>query len=175
MKKKRIKNGFTLAELSVVIALIAILSVSIVSFTMTIHAHIDNFYSVIDVVDDMTFCRKVVVAWFSHFDTSDYEINVLGQELTAKHLTEGSEYRLYLQQDYDADGELTESTVIAQYDDGQTATYVTNGVIFLSFAKSADGQLVRCDMSCKSVGAGSDSSTRYDVYNFVVGKKVVAQ
>lgn len=170
--KKRIKNGFTLAELSIVIALIAVLSVSIITFTSAIHAHVSTFNTVLDVADDITYCRKMVIAWVSHFDNTEYEIEVFSTEMVATQVETGSRYKLFLQQQFNEDGVMTEGVMVAQYDNGQSGTYATNNVFGVGFGQSNDKRLYKCFIQCSSAGAGSDTSARYERYDFVVHKRV---
>lgn len=170
MMNKYSKRGFTVAELTIVLVLLAVLSVSIISFVSVIQLHIENHDVLLDVVDDLTYCKKTAVAWFSHFDDEEFNFSVENGELLARNKQTGEGYRLFFYS-YGEDKDNRTGMVVAQYDDGRTGTYETKNVTGITFALSADGRMAKCMVSYRTVGAGSDGSVVAERMDFVMARK----
>jgi len=168
------KNGFTLAELTIVLVLLAVLSVSIIGFVSVIHAHIKNYSLLQDVVDDLTFCKKTAVAWFSYFDDEDYELVVNNDQMIARHKQTGSGYMLSFGL-MTPDKDVKKGVMVAQYDDGRTGTYETTMIRSVSFSSGADGKFVRCVIIYDSVGAGSSANAIAERFDFVIARKTAVK
>ena len=73
LKKKRI-SGFTLVELSVVIALLSIITTMVVSFTLLISRHVSDMSKNKDFHEELFYIENIIIdPWLNEFD-NDYTI-----------------------------------------------------------------------------------------------------
>lgn len=73
------KRGFTLLELTIVMAVTAIMAAGIVTFCVTFKGISDSTRAETCVLNDVANIRAAVSDWISFFDTEDYTLNV-GEE-----------------------------------------------------------------------------------------------
>lgn len=73
------KRGFTLLELTIVMAVTAIMAAGIVTFCVTVKGISDSTKAETGVFNDVGSIRAAVSDWISFFDTEDYTLNV-GEE-----------------------------------------------------------------------------------------------
>lgn len=73
------KRGFTLLELTIVMAVTAIMAAGIVTFCVTVKGISDSTKAETGVFNDVASIRAAVSDWVSFFDTEDYTLNV-GEE-----------------------------------------------------------------------------------------------
>ena len=73
------KRGFTLLELTIVMAVTAIMAAGIVTFCVTVKGISDSTKAETGVFNDVASIRAAVSDWISFFDTEDYTLNV-GEE-----------------------------------------------------------------------------------------------
>lgn len=73
------KRGFTLLELTIVMAVTAIMAAGIVTFCVTVKGISDSTRAETGVLNDVANIRAAASDWISFFDTEDYTLNV-GEE-----------------------------------------------------------------------------------------------
>lgn len=74
------KKAFTLAELCVVLALLAIVSTTVVTMSTLIQKRVTRSVNNDKVVDDLTSIELATKNWLTHFDNADYAIEILTLE-----------------------------------------------------------------------------------------------
>ncbi len=166
----RNKKGFTLAELVIALLLLAILSVVIVSFSLTIHANIANFENVVETTDDMAFLKEMVVQWVSHFDSEDYLLTTDGENILATRAEAPSEqYALYLQETDATEGNGHE--LVAEYENW-TGTYKTKAATGARFYSTTVGgnTLIKCSIEYDTTAA--NGKEQFELFSFTVGTRV---
>ena len=91
-KRLKQKKGATLAELCVVMALVAIIGTSIVSFSALVQRRTNTSVQNGAVLEDLTNVEMSLKQWISHFDNANYtfEITDGGQSVTAKSNIDGT-------------------------------------------------------------------------------------
>lgn len=101
------KRGFTLLELTIVLAVVAIMTTGIVTLCASVKSLSDRTQAVSTALNDVATVRKQTTMWLSYFDTPDWTISVDNGATSADDSTTGS----------------TEDTTATRL----TATHVTDG------------------------------------------------
>lgn len=72
------KRGFTLLELTIVLAVVAIMTTGIVTLCASVKGLSDRTKSISTALNDIATVRKQTTMWLSYFDTADWTIAVDG-------------------------------------------------------------------------------------------------
>ena len=83
MIKRNIKKGVTLMEMTIVMALLAIVSFMVVSFSMLVHNNVNAITSENDVLSDFDKVQYVFDTWISTFDNEEYDFFAQDNKLYA--------------------------------------------------------------------------------------------
>lgn len=129
LKKKRI-SGFTLVELSVVIALLAIITTMVVSFTLMTSRRVSEMTNEKTFYDEFFYVENMVLdPWLNEFDNEDTIINSIRSDYQFEGPINGSDvganYRGTTYR-FTFDGKPKSSTYrtfTSQFPDGKTSTY----------------------------------------------------
>ena len=70
------KRGFTLLELTIVLAVVAIMTTGIVTLCASVKGLSDRTQAVSTALNDVATVRKQTTMWLSYFDTADWTISV---------------------------------------------------------------------------------------------------
>ncbi len=70
------KRGFTLLELTIVLAVVAIMTTGIVTLCASVKSLSDRTQAVSTALNDVATVRKQTTMWLSYFDTADWTISV---------------------------------------------------------------------------------------------------
>lgn len=70
------KRGFTLLELTIVLAVVAIMTTGIVTLCASVKGLSDRTKSISTALNDIATVRKQTTMWLSYFDTADWTISV---------------------------------------------------------------------------------------------------
>lgn len=70
------KRGFTLLELTIVLAVVAIMTTGIVTLCASVKSLSDRTQAVSTALNDVATVRKQTTMWLSYFDTADWKISV---------------------------------------------------------------------------------------------------
>lgn len=70
------KRGFTLLELTIVLAVVAIMTTGIVTLCASVKGLSDRTQAVSTALNDVATVRKQTTMWLSYFDTADWKISV---------------------------------------------------------------------------------------------------
>ena len=70
------KRGFTLLELTIVLAVVAIMTTGIVTLCASVKGLSDRTQAVSTALNDIATVRKQTTMWLSYFDTADWTISV---------------------------------------------------------------------------------------------------
>ena len=70
------KRGFTLLELTIVLAVVAIMTTGIVTLCASVKSLADRTQAVSTALNDVATVRKQTTMWLSYFDTADWTISV---------------------------------------------------------------------------------------------------
>ena len=70
------KRGFTLLELTIVLAVVAIMTTGIVTLCASVKSLSDRTKSISTALNDIATVRKQTTMWLSYFDTADWTISV---------------------------------------------------------------------------------------------------
>ncbi|MBO4666658.1 MAG: prepilin-type N-terminal cleavage/methylation domain-containing protein [Bacilli bacterium] len=73
MIKRNLKKGVTLFELTIVMALLAVVTVMVVSFSSLVRNNVQAITSENDVLSDFDKVKYVFDTWISTFDSEDYD------------------------------------------------------------------------------------------------------
>ncbi len=84
------KRGFTLLELTIVLAVVAIMTTGIVTLCASVKGLSDRTKSISTALNDVATVRKQTTMWLSYFDTADWTITVGDGETSADGSTTGS-------------------------------------------------------------------------------------
>ena len=75
---RRTRRGETLTELVVVMAVIAIFSISTLTFTIATRSQVRFNESVSQATSELVLCKNTAALWLSYFDAPDYAITIEG-------------------------------------------------------------------------------------------------
>ena len=81
------KRGFTLLELTIVLAVVAIMTTGIVTLCASVKSLSDRTQAVSTALNDVATVRKQTTMWLSYFDTADWTITVGDGETSADGTT----------------------------------------------------------------------------------------
>ena len=109
------KRGFTLLELTIVLAVVAIMTTGIVTLCASVKGLSDRTKTVSTALNDIATVRKQTTMWLSYFDTADWTIAV-GGATSADDSTTGST------EDTTASLTATHKTVASSTDSTQKLT-----------------------------------------------------
>lgn len=84
------KRGFTLLELTIVLAVVAIMTTGIVTLCASVKSLSDRTQAVSTALNDVATVRKQTTMWLSYFDTADWTISVDNGATSADDSTTGS-------------------------------------------------------------------------------------
>lgn len=84
------KRGFTLLELTIVLAVVAIMTTGIVTLCASVKSLSDRTQAVSTALNDVATVRKQTTMWLSYFDTADWTITVGDGATSADDSTTGS-------------------------------------------------------------------------------------
>lgn len=84
------KRGFTLLELTIVLAVVAIMTTGIVTLCASVKGLSDRTKTVSTALNDIATVRKQTTMWLSYFDTADWTIAVGDGATSADDSTTGS-------------------------------------------------------------------------------------
>lgn len=84
------KRGFTLLELTIVLAVVAIMTTGIVTLCASVKGLSDRTKTVSTALNDIATVRKQTTMWLSYFDTADWTIAVDNGATSADDSTTGS-------------------------------------------------------------------------------------
>ena len=106
--RNKTRQGVTLAELCVVMALISILGTCIVSFCVMTNNYVARLSTDRDVKEGLTFVNQALDIWVSAFDSDDYVIAVdgAGAELQARPVDGQDQVYRFCLTDTAIEGEL---------------------------------------------------------------------
>lgn len=138
MRGKRNNNrGFTLVELTIVIALLAIICTMIVSFTLLMSKKVGDATNGGSAAEDCVRVQEAIEKFITHFDSCDYEISVSGGKVTAQK--GGTTYTVGLTSD--------KKNVRVEYEGGKYTDYKVNYVQKLEMGieqvKDDEGNILR--------------------------------
>ncbi|MCD7729019.1 MAG: prepilin-type N-terminal cleavage/methylation domain-containing protein [Clostridia bacterium] len=153
------KKGFTLYELTIVIALIAIISTLVVTFVAYLTSYRNKVQGYNDAMDEIYIYKSAVEKWFSRFDTAEYSYTYAEDNGTYKltanptdtsQTTTYSVYYadscIYLEYEYDSNfgdpDDIKGINILTL-----TAEYIT-GITFVSYDTTDD--LWKCTVYCDS-------------------------
>ena len=84
------KRGFTLLELTIVLAVVAIMTTGIVTLCASVKGLSDRTKTVSTALNDIATVRKQTTMWLSYFDTADWTIAIGDGATSADDSTTGS-------------------------------------------------------------------------------------
>lgn len=84
------KRGFTLLELTIVLAVVAIMTTGIVTLCASVKGLSDRTKSISTALNDIATVRKQTTMWLSYFDTADWTISIDNGATSADDSTTGS-------------------------------------------------------------------------------------
>lgn len=131
------KKGMTIAELTVVLAVIAIVSTIVVSFSIMVHQQTLISNSKVDAVADIRVVENIIDGWIYRQEKEGYEISLEGNVL--KSVKEGSEYTLT----------FVDNKIVGTLVDGDELFYNTSTIESIEyeiFAKDTD-MLIICTIN----------------------------
>lgn len=144
------KRGFTLLELTIVMAVTAIMAAGIVTFCVTVKNISDNTRNTNNALSDIDNIRQATADWLSYFDTEGFAVGAqggaeesdTGNMLVATRQTDKQTFTLQIVADEDKNYSLACAYPNA---DGSTRTVTIplNGIRMTKFAEitSADGKV----------------------------------
>lgn len=145
MAKKRLR-GVTLLEITIVMAVTAIMVTGIVSMCVSVNGISARSAQVYDVIGAVADCKKSLADWVSYFDKEGVTIELVGTDesrtvLSAKNSTgEVGSFKL--------DGE--NDRIVADFGNGTLKTSNASTVFHISFdeyTQTSDGQkIIRCTL-----------------------------
>lgn len=94
-KLMKSKKGFTLIELCIVIALIAIVSTMVVTFLAVYQKNSFSLVGSKAIMNDISDVRTTVKDWVQQYDNGEYEFNASGSTLEAKN-SSGDVAKIYI-------------------------------------------------------------------------------
>lgn len=95
--KRMGQRGVTLVELVIVLALVAVLSTTIILLTTSIKGLVDNNKQLYEEMDNLTYSRQFIEKWFHNFDTIDNKYDIRNDKLVI--ISEGIEYSIHIETD----------------------------------------------------------------------------
>ena len=151
-RRKRSTRGVTLAELCIVMAVIAIVSTMVVSFTVLMQARTRVIAADRDTVSDLGTVESALDRFIRAYDSDEYSIkqsdpiwasdnpvlSTLDQKYRSISVWKGEEFTAKLTLSTDPDGKVN-AIVITDGSDNVTATYPLYSVTFVSFVIESNG------------------------------------
>lgn len=168
-RRKRSTRGVTLAELCIVMAVIAIVSTMVVSFTVLMQARTRVIAADRDTVSDLGTVESALDRFIRAYDSDEYSIkqsdpiwasdnpvlSTLDQKYRSISVWKGEEFTAKLTLSTDPDGKVN-AIVITDGNDKAEITYLLNSVTKMTFeleggnSSGSATALVICRVSCKS-------------------------
>ncbi len=176
-RKTNGKKGFTLAELTVAIAVVAVITGMVISFTVLINAQTKKATQMLDVQQELDLAEEMVRYWIAYFDTNEYTFSQENGVLISTQKTDATKtYCIYLE-----DGML-----FATYPDGTprftplgyvsavTFTLITDSGWAVEEAEQGDifGELIRCDFAYLEPAASDNASPKIVHHVFLVSTRI---
>ncbi len=94
MEKVNGKKGFTVLELSIVLAIVAIVSASVATFSVMFAKRVNSNNKKLSLMQDVVKAQSLIDSWVNEIYTLNGEIVVLDGQLVAN--VSGENYQLYL-------------------------------------------------------------------------------
>lgn len=166
-RRKRNTRGVTLAELCIVMAVIAIVSTMVVSFTVLMQARTRVIAADRDTVSDLGTVESALDRFIRAYDSDEYTIvqsdpigasdnpvlSTLDQKYRSISVWKGEEFTAKLKLSTDPDTGKVNAIVITDGSDNVTATYPLYSVTFVSFvieSNDTSSALVTCTVEYTS-------------------------
>lgn len=124
IKENKRKIGVSIAEITVVLALISIVSLSIVSFTTMLSAHSSSIATKLKVEEDIEACNIIIKNWVDII-SRDYSADITVVDNTLCANIDSINYKIILSDD----------TITAELPDRQNLMLEINKLISLRFEK----------------------------------------
>ena len=163
--KKRTTRGVTLAELCVVMAVIAIVSTMVVSFTVLMQARTSLIAADRDTIADIGSVESALDRFIRTYDSDEYTLSVTSPESKdALTVSKGENKVASLMISLDPEGDTAEKIVITDPAGEITASYSLHMVTKLEFEivsdSGNDSTLVICKVTyTRTSGNGQTSET----------------
>lgn len=164
-RKKRTTRGVTLAELCVVMAVIAIVSTMVVSFTVLMQARTSLIAADRDTIADIGSVESALDRFIRTYDSDEYTLSVTSPESKdALTVSKGENKVASLMIPLDPEGDTAEKIVITDPAGEITASYSLHMVTKLEFEivsdSGNDSTLVICKVTyTRTSGNGQTSET----------------
>lgn len=151
-RKKRTTRGVTLAELCIVMAVIAIVSTMVVSFTVLMQARTSLIAADRDTIADIGSVESALDRFIRAYDSDEYTLSVTGPESKdALTVSKGENKVASLMIPLDPEGDTAEKIVITDPAGEITASYSLHMVTKLEFEivsdSGNDSTLVICKVT----------------------------
>ena len=124
IKEKKKRFGVSIAEITVVLALISIVSLSIVSFTTMLSAHSSSIATKLKVEEDIEACNTVIKNWVDII-LRDYSADITITDNTLCANIDSNNYKIILE----------DNTLTAEFPDRQNLTLEISKLTSLHFEK----------------------------------------
>ncbi|MCD8371883.1 MAG: type II secretion system GspH family protein [Clostridia bacterium] len=160
MLLRKTNKGFTLYELTIVLAIIAIVVALLVSFIVFVTNYQDKVKVYNNTMEEIYSFKAISEKWFSHFDTGDYGFEVTDSDgddvydkLTANCSGSGkTDFSVYLSEDciyfeFEYEGSYGTEDASGNYN---LVTISTEYITSLSFEKSTSAELYKCTVASSS-------------------------
>lgn len=143
------KGGFTLAELSVVLAIVAIVGTMVASFSGMMGKHRDSIEDQYDFLNDCATFKNTFLVWVSEYDTAGATFTVDGGKLAV-------------------DGKKVEFSSIAG-----TLSFAGKKLENLKSIRevkfTAEGELIKCTLTAKEDADKTESSFVFSLRSATIG------
>lgn len=170
-RDQRSKKGFTLAELTVALLMVTLITGMVITFTVLINAHTKKSSQTLDLQQELEMADMMVRHWVAYFDTAEYGFEMEGNSIRA-YLKEDptKNYTVWLE-----DGKLH-----ASYPDGvprYTAIGHIQSVAFLMVNEEGmgdlemKGELIRCDFTY-IVPSANENIVKTDKHTFLISTRI---
>ena len=121
------KKGSTLLELSIVIAMLAIISTMIISFTVLVSEYVRTGQSQYNFTENVSDVRHELSEWLSETDTADTVFSFSGQSILAQDTVKNIQTSVEFSPDT--------QKIVFTYKDGKTKELSAKNIDILEFAR----------------------------------------
>lgn len=133
------KRGFTLLEMTIVIAVTSIMVVGVVSLALTVQGIANRSQQISETIDDLSYVKQLVTSWVYYFDSKD-DYNIVMRSAGG---VEGSQELVAVNKNDNTVSfgfSVVDDSVLAQYDDGKDRFCKRGNISHLAFANVGEAQ-----------------------------------
>lgn len=160
------RNGFTLSELAVVLALVAIASVAVTSFCLIVQKRSVISRARLDIVNEVNTVEIYIERWVDEISESGANFNVNGKDKLSTDLKINDT-------DNFCTATFSNGVFVGRLPDGETITYNTTQVESLSFECRTDGdgdRILFCTVN--AFLPQTDGENKTEKYTFCINSRI---